>query len=50
MGKQMIITGEIEGELTDDLKRKFNRALARALLVQYGKVTCEKILEVLKKD
>lgn len=49
MAKEMIITGEIEGELTEDLKRKYNRALARALLAQFGRETCEKILEGLKK-
>jgi hypothetical protein len=50
MAREVVIIGEIEGELTEDLKRQYNRALARALLAQYGKETCQKILEGLKKD
>jgi hypothetical protein len=50
MAREVVITGEIEGKLTEDLKKLYNRALARALLSQYGRETCEKILEGLKKD
>lgn len=50
MSKEILIVGEIEGKLTADLKRKYNRALARALLAQYGRETCQKIVEGLKKD
>jgi hypothetical protein len=50
MSREAVVTGEIEGELTDALKRKYNRALARALLAQYGSDICQKILEGLKKD
>ncbi|GIM29865.1 hypothetical protein CPJCM30710_25310 [Clostridium polyendosporum] len=46
----VIIRGTIEGEFTDKLKREYAKALARILIAEYGKETCKKILEELKKD
>lgn len=46
MGKRdAVITGEIIGEMTDDLKRDYARYLARALIAEKGKDECKKILE-----
>ena len=50
MAKDPIITGEVIGEMTEELKRKYARTLARALLAEYGKENCKKILEGLKKQ
>ncbi|MDR3593816.1 hypothetical protein [Clostridium sp.] len=44
------ITGEIEGEITEELKRNFNNRLAIALIKQYGEAGARKILEELEKD
>lgn len=37
------------GEITEEAKRNYAKALARALIAKYGKETCEKVLEELKK-
>ena len=38
----------IHGEITFEAKKNYAKALARALMYQYGKDTCEKILEEIK--
>lgn len=50
MARDAIITGVVIGELTDELKRDYARALARALIAEHGKEKCRKILEGLKKS
>lgn len=44
------ITGEIEGEITEELMRNFNNRLAIALIKQYGEDAARKIVEELEKD
>lgn len=44
------ITGEIVGEITEELMRNFNNRLAIALIKQYGEAGARKILEELEKD
>lgn len=44
------ITGEIEGEITEELMRNFNNRLAIALIKQYGEDGARKILEELEKE
>jgi hypothetical protein len=44
------ITGEIEGEITEELMRNFNNRLAIALIKQYGEAGARKILEELEKE
>ena len=36
------------GEISDEVKKNYAKALARALMAEYGKETCKKILEGLK--
>jgi hypothetical protein len=50
MSKNDVIKGEVIGELTDELKRNYARALARALIAEHGKEKCERILEGLKNS
>jgi len=38
----------IIGEISKENRRNYARALARALMEEYGKETCEKILQGLK--
>lgn len=38
------------GEITEEAKRNYAKALARALMAEYGKKTCQKILEGLKNS
>lgn len=44
------ITGEIEGEITPELMKRFNNRLAIAIIKQYGEDGARKILEELKKE
>lgn len=50
MARDTVITGSVEGEMTDELKRDYARTLARALIAEYGKDKCKKILEELKRS
>lgn len=45
-----VITGSIEGEFTDELKRSYAKTLARLLVAEYGKEFCQNVLEELIKD
>lgn len=48
--RNAVITGEVVGEMTDELKRAYARQLARALLAEHGVEKCKKILEGLKES
>lgn len=49
MAKGALVKGIVVGEFTEELKRAYAKTLARALLEEYGKEKCQKILEGLKK-
>lgn len=40
----------VKGELTDDLKKEYNRRLAIALYAQLGRETCIELLEQMKRN
>jgi hypothetical protein len=50
MAKELVINGEIKGELTEVLKRKYNRVLAKALIAEYNKENCKRLVEELKRE
>lgn len=50
MPKDVVITGTVEGEMTDELRRNYAKTLARMLIAEYGVEQCKKILEGLKKS
>lgn len=40
----------VKGELTDELKKEYNRRLAIALYAQFGREACIELLEALKNE
>ena len=48
-GNEVEITGEVDGEISVELKHDYARYLAKVLLAEYGKKNCEKILQGLRQ-
>ena len=50
MAKEVVITGAVIGEMTEELKRVYARALARCLIAEHGKDRCKRMIDELKSS
>lgn len=50
MKRNREITVEVEGTITDEMRREYNHILADAIVAQYGVEIAKQILEALKKE
>lgn len=50
MKRNRKITVEVEGTITDEIRREYNHILADAIVAQYGVEVAKQILEGLKKE
>lgn len=50
MKRNKKITVEVEGTITDEIRREYHHILADAIVAQYGVEVAKQILEGLKKE
>lgn len=50
MKRNREITVEVEGTITDEIRREYHHILADAIVAQYGAEVAKQILEGLKKE
>lgn len=50
MKRNREITVEVEGTITDEMRREYHHILADAIVAQYGVEVAKQILEGLKKE
>lgn len=50
MKRNREITVEVEGTITNEMRREYNHILADAIVAQYGVEIAKQILEALKKE